>query len=72
MYVTPALKLLPPVDMLYVPTPPTFTEMEVGGQPAVSRYETEKVKVVTVVPDPGATRPLVRLVRCDAPEQLVA
>lgn len=56
--------------MLYVPTPLTLTTMVVGGQPALSLYETEKVKVVAVVPDPGATRPPARLVTCDAPVQL--
>jgi len=70
--VTPAWRSLPLVDRLNVPAPLTLTTMDVGTQAAVSLYQTEKVKIVAVVPVPGATRPLVRVVTCDAPTQLAA
>jgi hypothetical protein len=56
--------------MAKVPTPATVTVTELGTQPAESAYFTEKVKSVSVVPEPGDAFPWLRLMACDAPAQL--
>jgi hypothetical protein len=55
-----------------VPTPTTVTCMVVGAQPAFEVYTTEKVNMVAVVPDPGATDPELSVTWWDAPLQLAA
>ena len=70
--VTPPSQSLPDADSASVPTPWMVTVTEDGGQPPVSRYSTEKVKVVVVVPLPGDAEPAASLGVCEAPLQLEA
>jgi hypothetical protein len=53
-------------------TPGTATAIDVGAQPLLSVYRTEKVKVEPAAPDPGLTVPLLSEIECDAPEQAAA
>jgi len=52
--------------------PATLTVTLVGAHPALSRYLTEKVNPVDVVPVPGVTAPLLSVMEWLGLEQLTA
>lgn len=62
------LKAVPAPLIPNVPTLAIVTPTPAGGQPFVSAYVTENVKVVAVVPLAGETPPELRSGSCAGPE----